>query len=81
MKNEKSWTRQEYNNHCRWMRRGFTFKSLMDAYPDQSESIKAADYSYQAKDYVEMGWSGEMRRHRFHAILVRVYASRGEIPF
>lgn len=81
MRKEKSWTRQQYEAAYSFTRRVGEDGDidLIDSKP--IEIWKAADYSYQARDYVEMGWSGEMRRHRFHAIKHRILTQRKEVSF
>jgi len=79
MTKSKSWAQHEYQYAYRLFRRGFSYKTLWDSGEHFSDILKAADYSYQAKDYQEMGWSGEMRRHRFHAIKWRILAGREEM--
>lgn len=81
MRKERSWTRQVYKQAYAAMRRGFSDDYLAYNANFGKDIIKAADYSYQAYDHDLSGWTSADRRKRFHAILVRVYVTRGEIPF
>jgi len=76
MRKSKSWAQLEYEYVYRQMRSGFSFETIYERDEIAIGHVKAADYSYQAKDYQEMGWSGEMRRHRFHAIKYRILSRR-----
>jgi len=81
MRKEKSWTRRQYETAYRMCRRTSNESEVWWINTDPPEIMRAADYSYQAKDYQEMGWSGEMRRHRFHAIKHRILTQREVYPF
>ena len=70
-----------YECHYRYMRRGFSFEYMVQYWNDPMETMKAADYSYQAFAYVDHGWSTDERLMRFHAIKWRIYTSIGQIPF
>lgn len=80
MRREKSRTRQQYESAYSFMRRVGEDGDIdfIDSTPLQI--WKAADYSYQAKDYDVHGWSNDSRRKRFHAIKVRSL-TREEFPF
>jgi hypothetical protein len=81
MRKEKSWTRQVYQQAYAAFRRGFDHDYMAYNQNFGKDIIKAADYSYQAFNHDLSGWRSQSRRKRFYAILVRVYATRGEIPF
>ena len=81
MRKEKSWTRQDYEQQYEYIRRGCDVDYLMSEYPGQEEAIKAADYSYQAKDHFVNGWSNGIRFNKFaQAMLLNKYSVWG-IPF
>lgn len=81
MRKEKSWTRYEYEQIYHFIRRGFTYEFLSEYRGCTKEIWKAADYSYQAKDYDVHGWSNDARRKRFHAIKYRITSSGEYLPF
>lgn len=81
MKGEKSWTRQMYENHYRWLRCGLDYENMVQWHTDPVDTMKAADYSYQACNIDVHGWSSNIRQNRFWQIKWRVYAKLGEIPF
>lgn len=76
MRKEKSWTRIQYEQSYRYMRRGFDFGFLSRTGQRPTEVIKAADYSYQAKDYVSDAWLSEARYSRFFSIKWRILSQR-----
>lgn len=78
---EKNWTRQEYETAYRGFRRLDPAIVTYRMWGIANEVVNAADYSYQAYGYEMSGWTSTARRKRFHAILIRVYTTRGEIPF
>jgi len=78
---QHSWTRKLYEKACRHFRRGFSFEILLENWEDDQRIVKAADYSYQAKDYEIHGWLSDARRKRFYQIFWRVVTARGELPF
>jgi hypothetical protein len=63
------------------MRRGIEPEFIELVWNNPAGTWKAADYSYQAKDYEVNGWVSDLRRKRFHQIFWRVVTARGELPF
>jgi len=76
MRNERSWTRQTYDAAYRLMRRGQAFDWLNAQSISTEEVLKAADYSYQARDHEVHAWSNNMRRKWFHKTLWRILSRR-----
>ncbi len=75
MRTEKSWTRKEYEK-AYWLARYCpAFDDWDHGFVFPLEIIKAADYSYQVKDYDVRGWSSNAREKRFYAIKWRVLAN------
>lgn len=81
MNKQHSWARRWYEDSYEKMRRGITFEDLIKHWHAPEEIIKAADYSYQARDYYLHGWSNDRRRIRFHQIVWRILTQREELPF
>lgn len=81
MKPERSWTRQQYDRTYRRMRRGFDCEYLFDNLGVPNEVVKAADYSYQAKDYAINGWLNGLRFSRFLSIKWRIFTQLEVLPF
>lgn len=71
---EKSWTRKQYEAALRLMRRNVDAELLCGIWPETAEIIKAADYSYQARDHYVNGWVNDRRWLRF-------CDKRGLLPF
>lgn len=80
MKGGKIWTRQQYEQVYQWMRRGFAISYIQERWAVDNEIIKAADYSYQAKNYSVHAWSSGDRRYRFNAIRYRILAATQVFP-
>ena len=81
MKGGKSWTRQMYECHYRYMRHGISVEYMQQYLTDPMDTMKAADYSYQAYGYEPSGWVSDLRRKRFHAIKYRITSSGEYLPF
>lgn len=75
-----SWARYQYDTFYRWMRRGVTPENIRVCTNCPEQVIRAADYSYQASDYMDGGWISNKRRERFYAIKCRIL-TREELPF
>lgn len=81
MRKQHSWTRQDYE-----LAYGL-YRSYGEIYEEHwaetipQEIIRAADYSYQGKDYQVHGWVSDARRKRFYLILWRVLAQTEGILF
>jgi hypothetical protein len=80
MKLERSWTRQQYEQAYRYERQLAWATGMSPNTDSPPEIIKAADYSYQAKDYDFHGWLDTNRMNEFVYKLTNVYYQRGEIP-
>lgn len=81
MKPERSWTRRGYADAYRKMKRGFSFEFLSKSGYYTQEELKAADYSYQAKDYAINAWTNGLRFSRFLAVKYRILTQREVDPF
>lgn len=78
---EKSWTRQEYERCYRAMRSDILWEVRLPLAGYSKEIIRAADYSYQARDYDVHGWSNDTRHKRFHNIKWRILTNWEVFPF
>lgn len=78
---QHSWTHLTYEAAYRYMRRGYSIEQLSKGAITDTEILKAADYSYQARDYNLHAWLSDGRRKRFQAIVWRILTHRGELPF
>ena len=78
---DENWTKHDYKLSYRMMRRGYTFETIAERTGIPQETIKAADYSYQAYGYEDNGWLSDERRKRFYQILWRVLSKSEGIPF
>jgi len=78
---KKSWTRLTYETAYRLCRRTASEKAVWWIFTDPPEIMRAADYSYQARDYDLHAWTNDMRRHRFHAIKHSILTQREVYPF
>jgi hypothetical protein len=81
MRLSKSWTRREYETAYSWMRRGIDCEYLLSTGNLAPEAIKAADYSYQARDHEVHAWSNNMRRQWFHKTKWRILTEREVHPY
>ena len=81
MRKEKSWTRQVYEQAYAAMRRGFSDDYMAYNMNFGKDIIKAADYSYQGKDYFVTGWLNDRRLEKFIAKLEYKHHSYWWIPF
>ena len=81
MNTSKQPARMQYENAYRHFRCGEERQpgGIWDLISTEVE--RAADYSYQAKDYEVHGWFSDARRKRFYQIFWRVVTARGELPF
>ena len=78
---QHSWTRQQYETAYSFMRRTNNDHDeyLYDSTP--MEIWKAADYSYQAKDYYVTGWVNQHRKEKFALAMLNNKHSAWGIPF
>lgn len=76
---EKSWTRQEYETAYRGFRRLAPEIVTYRIWGIANEIVNAADYSYQARDYIVHGWSNERRKLRFHQMVWRILSREEQI--
>lgn len=81
MKGEKSFTRHQYKIAYRLFRRGYAYRQEGLLADTGWDILKAADYSYQAKDYVVHGWSNNMRHAWFKKTMWRILTQREVFPF
>lgn len=81
MRKEKNWSRIEYEYAYRQMRRGFSFDDIYAHNEIALGHVKAADYSYQARDYHVHGWKNGLRRKRFAEIRWRIFTKSEVYPF
>lgn len=81
MRKEKSWTRRDYEATYRQLRRGIDCDWLFTTEWSPEKIIRAADYSYQARDYHVHGWTSGLRRVRFNAVKVRILVQREVYPW
>jgi hypothetical protein len=81
MVKQHSWTRTDYEDAYRLMRSSYGYDWLLTKYHFSEEVLRAADYSYQASDYLDGGWISNKRRERFYAIKCRILTQREVYPF
>lgn len=80
-KQEKSWTRKQYEAAYRLYRRFGEYWENGFIAPEFQDVWKAADYSYQALDYAVSGWINDRRYNRFMVIKWRILTRREVYPF
>jgi len=81
MTKSKSWTRLAYQACYQYMRRGIDCELIVKTGVTPPEIIKAADYSYQAKDHFVTGWTNGMRFEKFYEGVQSCKYSTWSIPF
>jgi hypothetical protein len=78
---QHSWTRQQYEQCLRWLRRGVDYDWMVENWNDPTEVMTQADYSWQASEHEFTGWTNGLRQQRFLLIKWRVLTQREELPF